>query len=176
MNTEGITLYAQWTLNTYTVRFFDFDETTQIGTNQTLNHGDDATAPTDPTRTGYSFAGWNPASLTNITADTDFTAQYLQDPTVGTITPNPANDGTEVTLELTNVEEGVTVTIDNFSCTPNPADNSGEVTCTATVDEAGGYDGSSQTITLTDSAGNTNTNTQTPAITVDNTPPATSST
>ena len=69
-----VTLYAQWTQNTYTVQFLDFDGT-NLNT-QTVAHGDDATAPADPTRTGYTFTGWSPSDLTNITADTDFTAQY----------------------------------------------------------------------------------------------------
>jgi len=60
--------------NTYTVQFLDFDGTVLV--TQTIAHGDDATAPTDPTRTGYTFTGWNPATLTNITADSDFIAQY----------------------------------------------------------------------------------------------------
>ena len=73
-NNDTITLYAQWDQDIYTVQFLDHD-----GTNldtQIISSGDDATAPTDPTRTGYTFTGWDPSDLTNITADTDFTAQY----------------------------------------------------------------------------------------------------
>ena len=58
----------------FTVQFLDHD-TTLIDT-QSISSGDDATAPADPTRTGYTFTGWSPSDLTNITADTDFTAQY----------------------------------------------------------------------------------------------------
>ena len=73
-NNDTITLYAQWDQDIYTVQFLDHD-----GTNldtQSISSGDDATAPTSPTRTGYTFTGWSPSDLTNITADTDFTAQY----------------------------------------------------------------------------------------------------
>ena len=73
-NNDEITLYAQWTQDTHTINFLDHDGT-NLNT-QTVAHGDDATAPTSPTRTGYTFTGWSPSDLTNITADTDFTAQY----------------------------------------------------------------------------------------------------
>ena len=71
---DEITLYAQWTQDTYTINFLDFDGT-NLNT-QTVAHGDDASAPANPTRTGYTFTNWNPSNLTNITADTDFTAEY----------------------------------------------------------------------------------------------------
>ena len=58
----------------YTVQFLDHDST--VLDTQTVTSGDDAVAPTAPTRSGYTFTGWSPSVLTNITADTDFTAQY----------------------------------------------------------------------------------------------------
>ena len=74
MGDAGVTLYAQWTQDTYTINFLDHDGT-NLST-QTVAHGDNASAPTDPTRTGYTFTGWSPSTLTNITEDTDFTAEY----------------------------------------------------------------------------------------------------
>jgi hypothetical protein len=65
-------------LNEYIVRFFDFDDT-QIGTDQAVDHGSDAIAPTDPIRSGHSFTGWSPSALTNIIEDTNFTAQWKED-------------------------------------------------------------------------------------------------
>ena len=54
--TADLTVYAQWTINTYTVTF-----NSQGGSpvsSQTVEHGGLATEPTDPTRTGYTFGGW----------------------------------------------------------------------------------------------------------------------
>jgi len=52
----AVTLYAQWSIKTYEVTF-----NSQGGSPvspQTVNHGGRATAPTAPTRTGYTFASW----------------------------------------------------------------------------------------------------------------------
>jgi hypothetical protein len=64
---------AQFTINQYTVTFVDWDATV-LKTEQ-VNHGDAATAPADPSRTGYTFAGWDVA-FSNVTADLTVTAQY----------------------------------------------------------------------------------------------------
>ena len=54
--TEYTTLYAQWTINTYTVTF-DANEGSAIN-EETVNHGSTATEPTAPTRPGYTFDDW----------------------------------------------------------------------------------------------------------------------
>ena len=58
---------------TYTVRFLDWDNS--IISTQTVTRGSSATPPSNPTRDGYVFTGWN-KSFTNITANTDIHAQY----------------------------------------------------------------------------------------------------
>ena len=64
--TEDITLYAKWTVKTYTVRFMDgSEELSKV----TVEHGKDATAPKDPDKVGFEFEGWD-KSFTNITKDT----------------------------------------------------------------------------------------------------------
>ena len=72
--TEDLTVTAQYTINTYTVKFVDHDGT-ELKV-ETVNYGEAATAPADPTREGYTFTGWDPADFSNITADLTVTAQY----------------------------------------------------------------------------------------------------
>ena len=54
--TKNITLYAKWTVNTYTVTF-NTDGGSAVDS-QTVNYNSTATTPTEPTKTGYTFAGW----------------------------------------------------------------------------------------------------------------------
>jgi len=54
--TSDTTLFAQWTINTYTVTF-----NSQGGTDvteQVIEHGSVVVEPTPPTRTGFTFDGW----------------------------------------------------------------------------------------------------------------------
>jgi len=54
--TDDITLYAKWIINQYTFTF-ESNGGTPVAS-QTVNHGEPATKPTDPTREGYTFDGW----------------------------------------------------------------------------------------------------------------------
>ncbi len=72
---SNATLTAQYAINTYTVRFLDWNGT--VLDTQTIDHGSDATPPADPTRQGYRFTGWQ-GTYTGITADTDITATYVE--------------------------------------------------------------------------------------------------
>lgn len=58
---------------TYTVTFKDHDNT--VLKTEVVNSGGGATAPSDQTRTGYTFIGWSPA-YNNITGNLTVTAQY----------------------------------------------------------------------------------------------------
>ena len=91
----------------YTVRFLDWDGT--VLSTQTVTQGQDAVAPAFPSHSGYYFAGWD-HEFTNVQADIDVTAQYLQ--AIYEITPTfvfPAagdtvtNDVMTPTHELYNV-------------------------------------------------------------------------
>lgn len=59
----------------YTVRFLDWDGT--VLSTQTVTQGEDAVAPAFPSHSGYYFAGWD-REFTNVQANIDVTAQYLQ--------------------------------------------------------------------------------------------------
>ncbi|MDQ0723756.1 putative repeat protein (TIGR02543 family) [Paenibacillus sp. W4I10] len=54
--TNDLTLYAKWTVNSYTVNF----ETNggSFVPDQTVTYGELAAAPDDPTKAGHTFAGW----------------------------------------------------------------------------------------------------------------------
>ena len=54
-----MTLYAKWTINSYSITFNSAGGSAV--TSITQNYGTTVTAPANPTRTGYTFAGWNPA-------------------------------------------------------------------------------------------------------------------
>ncbi|MEN6471659.1 MAG: InlB B-repeat-containing protein [Clostridiaceae bacterium] len=74
----NVTLVANWEINTYTVNFYGFDTTTPIKT-QIVKHGDPATAPADPAHTGWTFAGWNPATFNSITGNLEVYSQWTED-------------------------------------------------------------------------------------------------
>lgn len=62
----------------FVVRFFKKDGKTQIGTDQLVSKGENATAPEAPAESGYHFAGWD-KDYTNVTANLDIVALYGDD-------------------------------------------------------------------------------------------------
>ena len=64
---------AQYTINKYEVVFKDYDGT--VLSTQEVEYLADAVAPQDPTRTGYTFTGWD-KGFTAVTSDLEVTAQY----------------------------------------------------------------------------------------------------
>lgn len=89
-----VTLYAQWTINSYTVSF-NSNGGSSVNS-QSVTYESTASQPSDPTRTGYTFAGWY--------ADAGLTAAY------DFATPIGAAD---VTLYATWTVNSYTVTHDD---------------------------------------------------------------
>ncbi|QMV43551.1 InlB B-repeat-containing protein [Cohnella cholangitidis] len=56
MGAAGMTLYAQWTVNSYAVNF-QTNGGSSVGY-QMVEFGQKVTMPSEPTKTGYTFAGW----------------------------------------------------------------------------------------------------------------------
>jgi len=73
---SDLTVTALYDTNTYTVRFFDFDDT-QFGAEQTVKYQNTATDPGKPERVGYTFTGWDDSTyLSGVTKDLDIHALY----------------------------------------------------------------------------------------------------
>ncbi len=71
--TEALTVAAMYEINEYNVTFEDWDGT--LLKEETVEHGGDAVAPTDPEREGYTFTGWD-TDFSNVTEDLSVKANY----------------------------------------------------------------------------------------------------
>ncbi|MBQ4105007.1 MAG: InlB B-repeat-containing protein [Clostridia bacterium] len=108
-----LTVTANFTINTYTVEFVDYDGT--VLKTQTVEYGEGATAPADPTREGYTFNGWD-KTFANITANTTVNATYVANTyTVGVT----YTDGGTAEASASSVTYPNTVTL---TATPSNAD------------------------------------------------------
>jgi uncharacterized protein (TIGR02145 family)/uncharacterized repeat protein (TIGR02543 family) len=109
----GVTLYAQWTVNTYTVTYNANNGTGAPG-NQTKTHDITLTLSSAvPTRTGYAFAGWNTsangtgtsyASGASYTANARVTLYSQWTANTYTVTYN-ANNGTGAPANQTKTHD-----------------------------------------------------------------------
>jgi len=81
--TRNLTVRALYSINYYNVTFLDWDD--RVIDVQSIAYESGALAPTDPTRTGYTFVGWD-EDFSSITDDLTVTALY--DPILVNVTPS----------------------------------------------------------------------------------------
>ena len=154
--TNALTLYAKWTINQYTITFKP--ENGDKDTTITQDYDTPVTAPANPTRTGYTFAGWDreiPATMPaeNMTVTARWTAvgsgssgssggssREDREPSYAVSTPGKTENGT-VSVNPKNAGQGDRVTL---TVKPDP----GHVLETLTV-----LDGKGKALPLTDKGG-----------------------
>ena len=77
MPAENKTITATWQINQYTLSFDLNDGDSEAIAEITADYNSDVTKPADPTRTGYTFAGWSPEFTGKVPAgDTTYEAQW----------------------------------------------------------------------------------------------------
>ena len=94
--TEALTLTAKWTANRYTITFKPENGGQDIVIKQ--DYGTAITAPANPTKTGYTFAGWDKTIPSTMPAeDMTITAQWQVNQY--TITFKPENGGQDIVIK-----------------------------------------------------------------------------
>ena len=91
MPAENITLTAQWQVNQYTITFKPENGGQDIVIKQ--DYGTAITAPANPTKTGYTFAGWDKTIPTTMPAgDMTITARWTENRVIVIIRPDDSKD------------------------------------------------------------------------------------
>ena len=89
--TADLTLTAKWQLNQYTITF-DTAGGSEVPS-ITQDYGTAITAPANPTKTGYTFAGWNREIPTAMPAgDMTITARWTENRVIVIIRPDDSKD------------------------------------------------------------------------------------
>ena len=91
MPAENITLTARWQVNQYTITFKPENGGQDIVIKQ--DYGTAITAPANPTKTGYTFAGWDKTIPTTMPAgDMTITARWTENRVIVIIRPDDSKD------------------------------------------------------------------------------------
>jgi Listeria/Bacterioides repeat len=127
-NVASASLNAAQSAITYTVTFKDLDGT--VLKTQTVNEGSAATAPGNPTRTGYTFTGWNQA-FNNVTSNLTVTAEYSQNSSGNGSGSGDTTTETPPETQKTETKISGTAAIATTTTT-GTIDNSGKATAAVT--------------------------------------------
>ena len=109
-----VAVYTQ-TVRQYTVTFVDFDG--KVLDKQSVAYGSAANAPQNPTRVGYTFAGWD-KEFNKITSDLTVTATYTKDTETrvdGAIADAPIVYVANGVLHVSGLPTGASLAV--FDCT-----------------------------------------------------------
>ena len=91
MPAENMTITAQWQVNQYTITFKPENGGQDIVIKQ--DYGTAITAPANPTKTGYTFAGWDKTIPTTMPAgDMTITARWTENRVIVIIRPDDSKD------------------------------------------------------------------------------------
>ena len=91
MPAENITLTARWQVNQYTITFKPENGGQDIVIKQ--DYGTAITAPANPTKTGYTFAGWDKTIPTTMPAENmTITARWTENRVIVIIRPDDSKD------------------------------------------------------------------------------------
>ena len=91
MPAENITITAQWTVNQYTITLKPENGGQDIVIKQ--DYGTAVTAPVNPTKTGYTFAGWDKTIPATMPAENmTITAQWTENRVIVIIRPDDGKD------------------------------------------------------------------------------------
>lgn len=115
---ETATLYAHWTVNSYTITF-DTDGGSEVAA-ITQNYGTAISAPTDPTKNGCTFAGWDTTIPTIMPAENmTIKATWNTDEVIGgtTIKTDGSDHKTVIVSENPNVAGVVPSTVGEATLT-----------------------------------------------------------
>ena len=89
--TEALTLTAKWQVNQYTITFKPENGGQDIVIKQ--DYGTAITAPANPTKTGYTFAGWDKTIPSTMPAgDMTITARWTENRVIVIIRPDDSKD------------------------------------------------------------------------------------
>ena len=89
--TEALTLTAKWTANRYTITFKPENGGEDIVITQ--DYGTAITAPANPTKTGYTFAGWDKTIPSTMPAENiTLTARWTENRVIVIIRPDDSKD------------------------------------------------------------------------------------
>ena len=109
--TADISVSASFAIDTHTATFQDYDAT-ELKVEE-VNHGNSATPPADPTRTGYTFIGWDIA-YNNVTTDLTVTAEY----SINNYTVTFDENGGDIPADPTTKNADYNTTIDALPTAP----------------------------------------------------------